>query len=220
MDAAAQPCLRSAMTTTPLDRAKLTYFDFSGSRGEDCRLALHVAGVPFEDHRIGRDAWLEMKPTSPFGSLPILETSGHPPLAQTNAILQFVGRLYDLHPSDPFEAARHEAIMAHVEDLRGKVGPMLRISEPEAKKAARTELRESFLPTWAGFAEKAITKTPYFGGDAIQVADIKLYMAVRWFESGVVDDIPATIFHEYPKLMAIYAAVHEHPRVTDWRTKH
>ncbi len=110
--------------------------------------------------------------------------------------------------------------MAHVEDLRGKVGPVLRISEPEAKKTARAELRESFLPTWAGFAERAITKSPYFGGEAIQVADIKLYMAVRWFESGVVDDIPANIFHDFPKLMAIYATVHEHPRVTDWRTKH
>lgn len=32
----------------------LTYFDFDGSRGLECRLALHVAGVPFQDVRIGR----------------------------------------------------------------------------------------------------------------------------------------------------------------------
>ena len=31
---------------------KLTYFDVSASRGEECRMALYVAGVDFEDHRI------------------------------------------------------------------------------------------------------------------------------------------------------------------------
>ena len=47
----------------------------------------------------------------------------HPPLAQTNAILVLIGRAYGLHPTDGFEAARHEAMMQHVEDLRGVVGP-------------------------------------------------------------------------------------------------
>ena len=30
-----------------MDKLKLTYFDFSGSRGEECRLAFAVAGVEF-----------------------------------------------------------------------------------------------------------------------------------------------------------------------------
>ena len=33
----------------------LTYFDFEGSRGLECRLALKAAGVPFEDVRIRRE---------------------------------------------------------------------------------------------------------------------------------------------------------------------
>ena len=37
-------------------KLKLTYFDFDGGRGEPARLALHIGGIEFEDHRIaGKD---------------------------------------------------------------------------------------------------------------------------------------------------------------------
>ena len=97
-----------------MTKAKLTYFDISGSRGEECRLALHLAGIEFEDNRIKRADWAALKPTTPFGSVPILELPGKPPLAQSNAILVLIGRRHDLHPADDFEAAQHLALMEHV----------------------------------------------------------------------------------------------------------
>ena len=101
-----------------MSKPKLTYFDSPSSRGEECRLALHVAGVDFEDVRIESAEWPALKPKPPFGSLPTLEMPGHPILAQSNAILALIGRLHGLHPKDAFEAARHEAMLCHVEDLR------------------------------------------------------------------------------------------------------
>ncbi|HEY6463202.1 MAG TPA: glutathione S-transferase N-terminal domain-containing protein, partial [Polyangiaceae bacterium] len=94
-----------------MSRPKLTYFDAPVSRGEECRLALHVAGVDFEDNRLERAAWAALKPSTPFGSLPLFDVPGHPTLAQSNAILVYVGRCWGLHPKDDFEAARHEAMM-------------------------------------------------------------------------------------------------------------
>ncbi len=44
-------------------------------------------------------------------------------------------------------------------------------------------------------------------------------MAVRWFIGGKVDHIPATIFAGYPKLMAVYDAVRDHPGVKSWYAK-
>src|ERR1700745_4085312 len=38
-------------------KLKLTYFDFDGGRGEPARLALHIGGIPFEDHRIAGKDW-------------------------------------------------------------------------------------------------------------------------------------------------------------------
>ena len=35
-----------------MSKPKLIYFDAPVSRGEECRLALHLAGIDFEDVRI------------------------------------------------------------------------------------------------------------------------------------------------------------------------
>jgi glutathione S-transferase len=154
----------------------------------------------------------------PYGSLPVLEMPGQPPLAQTNAILVMLGRRHGLHPADEFEAARHEAMMQHVEDLRAAVGPTLRLKDPE-KQAAREALAAHELPAWAQAAEKNIYGEPFFGGTKLNVVDLKLHMAVRWFSGGKVDHIPATIFAGYPKLMRVHDAVRDHAGVKSWYAK-
>ena len=81
-----------------MTRPKLTYFDMPVSRGEECRLAFALAGADFEDHRLPREAWAALKPTTPFGALPVLEVPGHAPIAQSNAILAYIGRRYGAPP--------------------------------------------------------------------------------------------------------------------------
>jgi glutathione S-transferase len=196
-------------------KPRLIYFDAAVSRGEECRLALHIAGVDFEDVRIKADAWPALKEQMPYGELPVLELPGNPALAHSNAILVLIGRRYGLHPSDDFEAARHEGMMQHVEGLRAAVGPTLRMGDAE-KKTAREALVARFLPAWAKAAEKNILGVPFFGGRKIHVVDLKLHMAVRWFIGGKVDYIPATIFADYPKLMSVHDAVRDHAGVRSW----
>jgi glutathione S-transferase len=197
-------------------KPKLTYFDAPVSRGEECRLALHIAGVEFEDVRIKGADWPALKPKTPFGSLPIFELPGHPVLAQSNAILVLIGRQYGLHPKDDFEAARHEAILEYVEELRANMTPTLRISDEAEKKKARDALVASYLPNWGANVEKQLGDGPFFAGAALHVADIKLHMAVRWFAGGKVDYIPATIFSSFPKLIRLHDAVRDHERVKSW----
>lgn len=198
-----------------MNMPKLIYFDAPVSRGEECRLALHLAGIDFEDERINPSAWPAMKEHTPYGALPVLELPGHPPLAQTNAILVLIGRRHGLHPVGDFDAARHEGMMQHVEDLRGVVGPTIRMADAE-KKAVREAMVTGFLPAWAQATEKNIGGGPYFDGDKLHVVDLKLHMAVRWFMGGKVDHIPATIFAAYPKLMRVHDAVRDHPGVKSW----
>lgn len=199
-----------------MSKPTLTYFDFSGSRGEECRLALHAAGVEFTDNRIkAGPAWLELKPNVPYGSMPVLEIPGKPPLGQSNAILVYIGREHGMHPSDNFEAARHESLMAYAEEGRHHVTPILRIGGDE-KAAKREELATNYLPQWATFVEKQLGNGPLVAGDKLHVADIKLYMFVRWFETGTVDHVPRTVFARFEKLTRQYQTVAAHPRIADW----
>jgi glutathione S-transferase len=202
-----------------MQKPKLIYFDAPVSRGEECRLALHLAGVDFEDVRLKREEWLAFKPKSPFGGVPVYEVEGHPPFAQSNAILVLIGRQHGLHPKDDFEAARHEEMMAHVEDLRWTVSPTLRITDENEKKAAREALAASYLPSWAERAEKHLGDGPFFAGAKLHVVDLKLHMAVRWFAGGKVDHVPATIFAAFPKLTRVHDAVRDDARIKAWYAK-
>jgi hypothetical protein len=44
------------------------------ARAEPTRLALHIAGIPFEDVRIEHAAWPAMKEKMPFGQIPVRRT--------------------------------------------------------------------------------------------------------------------------------------------------
>jgi glutathione S-transferase len=199
-----------------MTKPRLIYFDFAASRGEECRIALYLAGIDFEDVRIQRADWPALKAGTPFGSLPVLEIPGKPPLGHSNAILHLIGRRHGLHPDDDFERARHEALMEHVEDLRHIVGPTMRMSDETQKQARREELVRDYLPSWGAQVERQLGDGPFVGGDKLCVVDIKLFMVVRWFVSGALDHIPTTVLDHCPKLKRLFVAVGEHPGVKTW----
>ncbi|MFV2002354.1 MAG: glutathione S-transferase family protein [Paracoccaceae bacterium] len=198
-------------------KVKLSYFDFSGSRGEECRLALHLAGIDFHDNRIKGKDWPAKKPGTPFGGVPVLEIAGLGVLAQSNAILGFIGAQHGLLPDDAFEAARHHAILNAVEDVTTRIAPALRL-DGDAKKAAREELGAGYLKHWSGNLEAMIVG-PFVAGEWISVADIKLYVLICWIERGYVDHIPPGYFADFAKLFALYRAVGSHPKVVEFENR-
>ena len=202
-----------------MPKTTLTYFDFSGSRGEECRLALFLAEVPFEDERLNRAQWADRRASAPFGSLPILTVEGRPPLAQSNAILTLIGRQHGLHPADEWEAARHLAILCAVEDLRTKMAPINRIADPEEKKRAREEVATGYLPDWGAAIERQIGDGPFVAGARIQVVDLKLFVAMTPFLAGKIDHVPGDVWKASPKLLALHEAVRQHPRVVAWTSR-
>jgi glutathione S-transferase len=202
-----------------MSKPRLVYFDIAASRGEECRIALHLAGIDFDDVRIKREEWPAMKPTTPFGGLPVLEIPGKPPLANSNAILVMIGRQHGLHPADAFEAAQHESLMCSVEDLRSAIGPTLRITDPEQKRTAREALAANELKTWGSQVERQLRAAPFIGGAKLQVADIKLFIMSRWLTSGILDHVPTTVLDHCPKLLAHREAVAAHPGVQGWLAK-
>ncbi|HRW13750.1 MAG: glutathione S-transferase family protein [Rhodobacteraceae bacterium] len=194
----------------------VTYFDFSGSRGEEVRLALVLAGMAFEDNRISRETFAQLKPDLPFAAVPTLELEGRGVFGQSNAILRLIGRKHGLYPEDPFEAARHDALMDAAEDLRHRIMPTARIADAAERKAARRQLADEYLPQWGRCVERAIGAGPFVGGERPGVADIKLSVVDRWISGGVLDDIPADLFDAFPRLKTVAAGIRSHPAVVAW----
>ena len=188
----------------------LTYFDFDGSRGLECRLALTVAGLPFEDIRLAGEQWAALRPTTPFGALPILDVDGRK-LAQSNAILSYIGRGNGLYPADPWLAAQTDALLQSVEDLRAKRPDGKGMNDDE-KKAAREAFAAGWLSQWAKSVSEQIAG-PFVAGDALSIADIKLFVILRSYLSGIYDHVSPSTFDRFPKLLALHAAVAAHPAI-------
>lgn len=195
---------------------KLTYFDFPGGRGEDCRLAFFVAGVPFEDERLSGEQFVKAKASLPFGALPVLTVEGKGQLGQSNAILRFIGSQYGLLPTDPFEAARHEAVLGAVEDLRAEKSFVDEVQDPEEKKRARQEFASGFMQEWGACIERQIGDGPFLAGAKLSVADLKLFVVTGPFLRGAIDHIPSDVFKAFPKLLRLVDAVKKHPKVAEW----
>jgi glutathione S-transferase len=195
---------------------KVTYFDIAGSRGEEVRLALVLAGVAFDDERITREAFARTRAELPFPHLPIVEIAGRGVFGHSNAILRLIGRQHGLYPDDPFEGARHDALMDAAEELRARISPSMQMKDEAEKIAARQELATGFVPPWARSVERLIGDGPFVGGDRPSVADIKLYMVHSWISRGILDGLPADLFAPYPKFGAVAAAVRSHPAVVAW----
>ncbi len=198
-----------------MPKPKLTYFDNPSSRGEECRLAFVVAGVEFDDNRLAPSAWPSLKPTTPFGTLPILELEGKPTLSQSNAILTYIARQHDLLPEDEWEAMRLLSLMEAAEELRHTISRTFGIQDADELRQRRKALADGPIRTWGVNVEKQIVG-PFAGGNAISVADIKLFMMVGWFKKGVLDHVPNDVLDDLPKLQALYEHVKHHPRVVEW----
>src|SRR5262249_5457555 len=110
----------------------------------------------------------------------------------------------------------HEAVMAYVEELRGRLDPTMRMPDPAEKKRAREALVESYLTGWGANIEAMLGGGPFFAGAGMHVVDIKLFVVARWLLSGNVDHVPAEVVSAHPKLMRLYEAVKTHPKVAAW----
>ena len=193
---------------------KLTYFDFHGGRGETARLALSIGGIAFEDDRVPFADWERRKPETPFGALPVLERNGQI-LAQSNAINRYVGKLTDLYPSDPWQAALCDEIMDAVEDISSTIVATLFLPEEE-KKARRKALVEGPLPFYLDRLQRRLEERggQYFAADRLSVADLKIFVWIRHLKSGVLDHVPTELVDRVaPKLLEHYERIKNEPGV-------
>lgn len=162
-----------------MPQLKLNYFDFHGGRAEPVRLALHIGGIAFEDHRFTFPEFAEFRKTTPFGQVPTLEVDGlH--LTQCDAMLRYAGKLANLYPTDPLQALLCDEVAYVVEEASVRIGPTFRMTGEE-QKAARLALVNDSMPVYLAWLQARLLAQggEYFADNRLTVADLKVFVDVR-----------------------------------------
>lgn len=198
-----------------MSKLKLTYFDFHGGRGEPARLAMFIGGVEFEDQRVSVSDWPALKPGMPFHAVPVLEVDGKV-LTQSNSINRFVGKLARLYPSEPWQAALCDEVMDAVEDITCQIGATFTIKDDAVKRGARQALADGPLRLYLERLQARLEKTggKYFADGRLTVADLKVFVWIRYLRSGTLDHIPRDLPDRVaPLLVEHFKRVNDHPKV-------
>ncbi len=183
-------------------KLKLTYFDIHGGRGEPARLALFIGGIEFEDERISFDAWPALKAQLPLSAIPVLEVDGKL-ITQSNTINRFVGKLTNLYPTDPWQAALCDEVMDAVEDISCQIVATFSTTDEHEKKVLREGLANGPIPLYLGSLQAYLEDrdTGYFADGRITVADLKVFVWVRHLRSGNLDHIPTDLVDQTAPLL-------------------
>jgi glutathione S-transferase len=200
-----------------MSKLKLTYFDFDGGRGEPARLALFIGGIAFEDQRIPGKDWPAFRDQTPFQAMPTLEVDGVV-FTQSNSINRYVGKLAGLYPQDNLQAFLCDEAMDAAEDISTRIAVTLDMSD-EAKKKAREDLVAGRLTRFLEQFQSKLRAAggEYFADRRLTVADLKVYMWIRWLRSGALDHIPKDLVDRVaPLLVKHVERVAAHPKVTEY----
>lgn len=213
---------------------KLTYFGFEGA-GEQVRLALHLAGLKFEDNRIAREEWMKLKGSTPFGQMPLLEVDGtvH---AQSQALIRYVARISDsdtLYPSDPAGALKVDQVLGVLDDLYRAWYPKLLFNPPayghpedasaesvgDFKKRAREHFVANDLPKFLTYLSNLLKANAPEGGEAFlcgehpTIADCRAAPMLKRYTMGYIDHVPTTCLDGCAPVKAWLARFYALPKV-------
>ncbi len=196
----------------------LTYFNAPG-RAESVRVALRLAGQPFEDRRLNYADFgaLKAQGALPLGSVPLLEVDGLV-LTQTAAMLRYAARLGggELYPSDPLQALIVDSALDTFNDtLSNALLPSLYERDMEKKLAMRVDFAAGPLARACAYVEGLIARSggPFLLGSSLSIADIVIALQIGQIEAGGLDGISPSMLDAYPHLKGLAAAYRAEPRI-------
>jgi len=185
---------------------KLTYFDFDGGRGEPVRIALHAAGIEFEDVRWSFPEFGGRRGNLRFGALPILEIDGVV-VTQSNAQCRYIGKKAGLYPKDDLQALWCDEAMGATEDISHQIGHTFGL-EGDALRTAREALVSGRLTTFLRGMSEILERggDNYIADKRLTVGDLKVYYTLRWIASGSLDHVPADLVEKVAPNLSRYVA--------------
>jgi len=193
---------------------RLTYFDFNGGRGEPVRIALHAAGIQFDDVRWSFSDFTEKRQSLRFSAVPAMEIDGEL-ITQSNAMSRYIGKLTGLYPDDALQALYCDEVLEAMEDLNHYVVQTFGL-EGEELKEARQRLMDGRMSVFIQGLAECLKRGggQYFSNSALTIADLKMYVQLKQLLSGNLDHIPADFVTKLaPEFKAYMEGIDQEPVV-------
>lgn len=197
---------------------RLVYFPSPG-RAEAIRVALSLSGRDWEDVSLDGERFQSMKEAGelPWGMVPVLQTPDGT-IAESTAILRYVGSMADLVPADPFQRAKADEFIDGMEPLSKVLDSTFGISDLDERIRLRKEV---FGPNGKGSSNLSLlerkvrdSETGWAAGtDNMSIADLKLFTGLFGLFSGNYDGIEASVVSGYPGLINYHRKVATEPRI-------
>ncbi len=214
-------------------RPKLEYFAIEGV-AEQVRIALSVAGIPFDDISIPFMEWQSKKSSTKFGQLPELTLPDGSVVSDSMAMLRLAGEADEegkLYPTNVASRVKVESTLGLVGDLTRAWYPALSIAmRPERfgyppkeewteadaiVKKLRVSFIESDLPRFMEYFAGLIKENGghFLTGGNLTIADIAAYQAIHYFRRGFADHVPKDCLEAYPDILAWMGRVEGNEKV-------
>lgn len=193
---------------------KLSYFNARG-RAEHIRFIFAYAGVEYEDERIPREKWPELKKKMPFGMLPVLEIDGKQ-FGQSNAIARYLAKYYGLAGKDEWEALQCDALVDTLGDLKQVLWQLRTEQDPIKKEERKAKLMKETIPFYLSKFEKMVAENNGLTvGTEITWCDFAFAVSLENFE--LIFGKPSLEY--YPALKALKNKVYDLPSIAAWIAK-
>lgn len=194
---------------------QLMYFDGRG-RAELARWLFAAAGQEYVDTRLKKEEWPQIKPTTPFGQLPVLIVDDNFKLAQSLAIGRFLAKRFGFMGKDEYEEAQCNMVTECTEDMLQALIKTL-FGDDASKAAAKEKWQGSqqaeFLDKFEKLLQANNNGDGFFVGDKITMADMCFCITTDYIASAVD-------WGKYPKLAALRDRVEkDNKQIAEWIAK-
>ncbi|XP_026463636.1 glutathione S-transferase-like [Ctenocephalides felis] len=193
---------------------KLTYFPVK-ALAEPLRMLISYGGEDFEDYRFNREDWPSIKPTMPFGQVPVLEWDGRK-MNQSVALCRYLGKKYNLAGSTDLENLEIDAIVDTVHDFRAKLAAAHYEADEAVKEKKYQQVLADVIPYYLDKLD-AVAKS----NDGHLALKKLTWADFAW--AGMIDYMSAMarldLLAKHPNLKAVVDNVLVLPKVKEWVAK-
>ncbi|XP_022903524.2 glutathione S-transferase-like [Onthophagus taurus] len=194
-----------------MSSTKVSYFNGKGL-AETIRILLKYGKVDFEDIRFEKENWPEIKPTVPFGQVPIYEEDGKK-INQSVAISRYLAKKFGLTGSNEWEDLELDAIVDTITDFRMKAVPIYMESDPDKKEVIKQDFLVETVPYYLEKFDKIAGENGGFMAiKKFTWADIVMLTVTDLVSVLVGQDIT----EKYQNIQNVKKYVKEIPAIKEW----